>query len=126
LVKFGNALIIDCHSYPDVPFVRDLDQNPERPDFNIGTDAFHTPEDLAAVSVQFFKDRGYSLGIDHPYSGAIVPMEHYQRTKEVRSIMLEINRKLYLETGSNVKSQTYLIIKKVVKEYLEILRVNGL
>jgi hypothetical protein len=39
-------------------------------------------------------------------------MEHYHKNKNVSSIMLEINRKLYLNELGNQKSNQYEIIKK--------------
>ena len=118
----GKALIIDCHSYPSKPFNRDLDKNSKRPDFNIGTDTYHTPQKLIDLSVSFFKNAGYSLGIDWPYRGSIVPMKYYQKNKNVQSIMLEINRALYLKEPTNEKSQNYLKTKKVVSEYIETIK----
>ena len=38
LEKNGTCLIVDCHSYPSTPITRDLNQSPQRPDFNIGID----------------------------------------------------------------------------------------
>ena len=38
LKLYGKALILDCHSFPHIPFKRDLIQNPGRPDYNIVTD----------------------------------------------------------------------------------------
>jgi N-formylglutamate amidohydrolase len=78
---FGKALIIDCHSYPSIPLTRDLDKSSKRPDFNIGTDSFHTPQKFIDLSVAFFEKAGYSLGVDWPYKGSIVPMEYYQKNK---------------------------------------------
>jgi N-formylglutamate amidohydrolase len=46
LSENGTALIIDCHSFSDIPFKRDLNKRANRPDFNIGTDIFHTPDPL--------------------------------------------------------------------------------
>ncbi|MFY9158300.1 N-formylglutamate amidohydrolase [Aquirufa ecclesiirivi] len=122
LDQFGKALILDCHSYPSSPLIRDLDQNPQRPDFNIGTDPFHTPEHLIQLSQDFFDKKGYSLGVDWPYRGALVPLEYYGKNPNVQSIMLEINRALYLKEPSNDKSVRYEEIKQVVKEYMEVLR----
>ncbi len=115
---FGKALIIDCHSYPSIPLNRDLDKNANRPDFNIGTDTFHTPKHLVDLSIEFFKNAGFSLGIDWPYKGSIVPLEYYQKNKYVQSIMLEINRALYLKEPTNEKSEKHLEIKKVVSEFI--------
>jgi len=117
----GKALILDCHSYPSKPLNRDLDKKSNRPDFNIGTDSFHTPKYLIEASKAFFEKAGYSLGIDWPYKGSIVPLEHYQKNKNVQTIMLEINRALYLKEPGNEKSEGYLEIKKVVKDFMEII-----
>lgn len=122
LEQFGKSLIIDCHSFPDIPIVRSLDKSSFRPDFNIGTDSFHTPKKLIQASKAFFDENGYSLGIDTPYSGSIVPMEHYQKNQNVCSIMLEVNRKLYLNEPGNQKSENYSLTKKIVQEYLETMR----
>ena len=122
LISNGRALIVDCHSFPSDPLIRDLSQEENRPDFNIGTDSFHTPNDLIEISKYFFEERGYSLGIDSPYSGTMVPINHNQKTKNVSSIMLEINRALYLNEPGNQKSSNYLAVKKTVNEYLKLLQ----
>lgn len=122
LKLYQKAIIIDCHSYPNIPLKRDLDKNPQRPDFNIGTDPFHTPQKLIDISVSFFENLGYSVGVDWPYKGSIVPLEHYQKNKNVQSIMLEINRALYLNEPTNEKSENYLKIKKIVGEYIDLIR----
>lgn len=124
LQHFGKALIIDCHSYPGIPLKRDLDKTENRPDFNIGTDTFHTPKHLIDLAVDFFKNAGFSLGIDWPYKGSIVPLEYYQQEKNVQSIMLEINRALYLKEPGNEQSERYPEIKMVVKEFLKTLKKN--
>ena len=122
LNKENSCLIVDCHSYPSTPVIRDLDQTSIRPDFNIGIDAFHTPKKLIDASVMYFVQEGYSLGVDWPYSGTIVPMEFYQKDKNVFSIMLEVNRKLYLKEPSNEKNNDFDKTKNVVKGFLEMLK----
>jgi N-formylglutamate amidohydrolase len=119
---FGKAMIIDCHSYPNIPLKRDLDQSSNRPDFNIGTDSYHTPKKLIDLSISFFEEAGYSLGIDKPYRGSIVPMEHYQKNKNVQTIMLEINRKLYINEPTNIKNERYFEIKKVTEDFIKTIK----
>ena len=119
---FGKAVIIDCHSYPNKPIKRDLDQNLNRPDFNIGTDSFHTPKHLIDLATSFFENAGYSLGIDWPYKGSIVPLEHYNSNKNVQTIMLEINRALYLNEPTNEKSQRYLETKRITGEFIKAIK----
>jgi len=119
----GKVMIIDCHSFPNEPHIRNIDQNSNRPDFNIGTDSYHTPKHLIEISKNFFEEKGYTVGIDWPYNGSIVPLKHYHKTKEVSSIMLEINRALYIEEPSNIKSSKYITTKEVVGEYLELIKM---
>ncbi|MDA0327245.1 MAG: N-formylglutamate amidohydrolase [Bacteroidetes bacterium] len=119
---FGKALIIDCHSYPSTPLKRDLDKTSKRPDFNIGTDTYHTPQKLIDMSVSFFENAGYSLGIDWPYKGSIVPLEHYHKNKNVQTIMLEINRALYLNEPDNKKSENYSETKKVTGDFIKTIK----
>lgn len=122
LEQYNKALILDCHSYPEIPVERSLVKTSFRPDFNIGTDAYHTPKELIDISVDFFNSKGYSLGIDLPYTGSIVPIEHYRKSKNVQSIMLEINRKLYLKENSKEKSEYYETTKRVTEEFMNVIR----
>lgn len=118
----GKCLIIDCHSFPSTPLLKAINQNTNTPDFNIGTDSFHTPKKYIEASITYFENLGFSLGVDWPYSGSIVPMKYYQKDKKISSIMLEINRKLYLNEPTNEKSTDYKKTKEVVKGYINLLR----
>jgi len=122
LKRYEKALIIDCHSYPGKPLNRGLDQSPKRPDFNIGTDDFHTPKELIELSISFFEKAGYTLGVDWPYRGSIVPTEYYKKNRSVATIMLEINRSLYLKEPTNQKSEKYEQIKEVVNDYIKTIK----
>ncbi|MEN8775635.1 MAG: N-formylglutamate amidohydrolase [Polaribacter sp.] len=123
LKEKNQCLIIDCHSFPNETLNCAVNKSTFRPDFNIGTDSFHTPKKLIEISKRYFEELGYSLGIDEPYSGSIVPMEYYKKDHRVKSIMLEINRKLYL--SGIEKSDGYYKIKEVVQGYLNLLKKNS-
>jgi hypothetical protein len=49
-------------------------------------------------------------------------MEHYHKNGNVQSIMLEINRALYLKQPTNAKSENYAEIKKVIGAYIRMLK----
>jgi DNA-dependent RNA polymerase auxiliary subunit epsilon len=49
-------------------------------------------------------------------------MEHYYKNKNVQSIMLEINRALYLNEPTNEKSEKYLEIKKVTGDFIKTIK----
>lgn len=118
----GRALIIDCHSFPSTPLFKAIEQSNNPPDFNIGTDPFHTPTELTELAIDYFNNLGYSCGLDWPYSGTIVPMEYYKKNKNVYSIMLEVNRKLYLNEPTNEKSVEFEKIKKVIEGFFNNLK----
>lgn len=113
----ATATIVDCHSFTDFPLKRDVDQNKNRPDICIGSDNFHTPESLVIFSKMFFEKYGLSVKINSPYSGAIVPLDYYGENARVQSIMIEINRKLYL-SDKNIKSSNFDFIKDMIHSYL--------
>ena len=118
LVLNDEALIIDCHSFPDIPHQRNLNKEAVRPDICIGTDSFHTPEKLMKETVQFFESAGFSVAVNSPYAGTMVPLKQYGKDRRVKSIMVEVNRKLYL-TGDFMKSKNYQTIKNTCQKFIE-------
>lgn len=121
LNTIGFCTIIDCHSFSDVPFNTDLIKTPNRPDFCIGIDPIHTPKWLYENLYNFLINYNFTVGINNPYEGTIIPTKHYGN-KNVISIMLEINRKLYMKNNipipENVKTLN-LLIKEFIKKYFE-------
>ncbi len=103
----GFALIIDGHSFPSHPFPYELDQEVERPDVCIGIDEFHTPDWVWKIFVECFENVGFSVKVNHPFSGSIVSHKHYLLNSSVISVMVEINRRLYLEEGKRSKRDTF-------------------
>lgn len=97
---------------------QDLCQDRVRPDYNLGTDDFHTSNALAQIPEGFFGELNLTVGINTPYSGSIVPLEYYRKDKRVQSIMLEVSRKLYLVPGTNVKSANYFNLKATVNDFI--------
>lgn len=71
----------------------ELDKN--RPDICIGTDRYHTSEKLQECLSAAFKALGYDVAIDSPFTGTIVPLNHYYKDQRVESVMIEVNRSLY-------------------------------
>ena len=124
LKEQNRCMIVDCHSFPNEAFRTSLQQGNEKFDFNIGTDWYHTPEDLTEASKDYFETLGYNLGIDTPYSGTIVPMSHFRTEKRVSSIMLEVNRRLYLDENF-CRTQNFESIKNVVSGFLRLMREVG-
>ncbi len=122
LERFDRCLIVDCHSFPSKPLPYELDQSSDRPDICIGTDPFHTPEELIALVRSFYEANGITVAIDKPFAGTYVPLMHLGKDKRVSSIMVEVNRCLYMDetTGdrSGQFSQTKEMIDDLIKEVI--------
>ena len=118
LAKHGTALVVDCHSFPSRPLPCDTDQTVPRPDFCIGTDSFHTPKALVESTALNLKDMGYTVGLNRPYVGTLVPMEFLRKDRRVASIMVEINRGLYMDEMAGVKSSAFDSVKEQMQSIL--------
>jgi N-formylglutamate deformylase len=98
IAAYGQCLVIDCHSFPDEPLPYENGARGEpRPDICIGTDAFHTNPSLRDAFVAEFTRLGWSVQVNTPFAGALVPAEHYRSDSRVAAIMVEVNRALYLD-----------------------------
>jgi len=95
------AVVIDYHSFPDEPLPSDVDQTRPRPDLCFGTDAFHTPAGVVDALSEVAECHGLSVGIDQPYAGTIVPLKFLGKDRRVVSVMIEVNRRLYMDLGLN-------------------------
>lgn len=119
LEKNAKAIIIDCHSFSNEPLPHE--ENLARPDFCIGTDAFHTPKNIVESIKDFLEKLGYSVAINEPFAGTIVPLEHYGKNKNVNSIMIEINRNLYLDKKYQ-KNQHFEGIQTMIQTMLNFIK----
>ncbi len=117
-------MILDRNSFTPVPMPYAPDQNPDRTDICIGTDAFHTPADLVETASGFFRSKGYSVKTDSPYAGTIVPMKFYGKDRRVRSLMIELNRGLYLKDGTCEKNHYFPVLKEHLREFQELLTIQ--
>ena len=97
LARFGRCLVLDCHSFATLPLPSEPDQAPGRPDVCIGTDPFHTPPSLVSLLVAALQREGFTVEVDRPFAGALVPLRWYGRDARVSAVMLEVRRGLYCD-----------------------------
>lgn len=93
-MRFGRAILIDCHSMPSS--VRGQDSR-GRPDIVIGdrhgTSCDRALSDAAAAA---FEDLGFTVSRNRPYAGGFIT-EHYGRPDAgVHALQIEVNRGLYM------------------------------
>lgn len=124
LEEHGRCLILDCHSFPANPLPCDLNQAPERPDICIGTAGIHSGRGLVYEAKARFEDQGWTVKIDSPYFGTMVPLPFFGRERRLASIMVEVNRGLYMDEGSGTNLDRYGAIKMSLNRALASV-VNG-
>ena len=116
--------IIDVHSFPVFPPPYKLNQTTIRPDFCLGTDDFHTSEELVARVEKILESCGYSTARNQLFSGTIVPIKHHRKDQRVQSLMIEINRWLYLGEDYSVDSERVEALIEVLRRVGEVLEEN--
>ncbi|MBE6991332.1 MAG: hypothetical protein E7430_01965 [Ruminococcaceae bacterium] len=121
LEELGSCLIVDGHSFSAVPLQYEDDQNEHRPDFCIGTDDFHTPDHLAHTAVAFLEKKGYTVAVNRPFSGTLVPEKYYRKDRRVQSVMIEVNRGLYMAENGG-KNESFEKICQLLKELIDRLK----
>ncbi len=114
----GAALIIDCHSYPSFATRADQIEGGFRPQFGIGTDPFHTPADVIRRCANYFTAAGYSVGINTPFSGSIVPLKYCGKAPRVISMMIEVRRDLYMDESKCTKDDYFAEVHHLLSSFL--------
>ena len=122
MAEKGMVLILDCHSFPSHPLPCDQDQQYPRPDICIGVDSYHTPKILEDLAIYFFSGIGYKTTVNEPYAGSFVPIKNYQQTKRVQSIMIEVNRSLYMNEITGMKNQNFIKVREHLHGFQRILQ----
>ena len=117
LSKYGKCLVIDCHSFNSSHIVK-FDNLFSMPDFDIGTDNFHTPDILADRMFSRVRELGFSARFNSPFGGCITPMKYYMKDRRVLSVMIETNRKLYMDEKTMQKNSSFEKIRSVCHELM--------
>ena len=83
------ALLLDCHSFPSE--MSDVDVC-----IGYNEDWSKPSKETIELAVSLFEDSGYKVGINEPYSNSEAPDCPFA----YQSMMLEVNKKTYMENGS--------------------------
>ncbi|TQF29772.1 N-formylglutamate amidohydrolase [Bradyrhizobium sp. UNPA324] len=114
IVDGRGCIIVDCHSFSSRPLPHEPDQDPARPGICIGTDDWHTPARLRDELVAVASAAGFSVLVDRPFAGALIPATHYRREPRVRAVMIEVNRRLYMNEETGEKLPCFAEIRQAV------------
>lgn len=114
LKKYNKCIIIDFHSFSD-GMVEKLFNINNPPDICIGIDNTYTDVELTNFTITHFKKYGYSVEFNKPYSGTIIPNKYFnKKEKRLSSIMLEINKRVYLNDNND-----FYKLKQCIADYYD-------
>ena len=91
LKMWGSVDNIVCHSFTDRPLNTDQDKVLPSHDICIGTAENHATSDLLDFFKNQFENLGYSVKLNSPYSGTMIPAKFYKKGMRVGGLMIENN-----------------------------------
>lgn len=120
LARFGRCVILDAHSYPTGPLPTQSAFG-RSPEIGIGTEGIHTSPELRRWSEAFFRARGFDVGFDTPFSGAMVPASCFGRDPRVQSLMIEVRRDLYMDEATGERHEGFVRMRRILTDFREAL-----
>jgi len=114
----GTTLLIDCHSFSrDIIMFEDKKNN--LPDICIGFDELYNSEKLVNYIKTYFENCGYNVQFNYPYSGTIIPNKYFkEKADNLFCVMIEINKKLYLDKNNN-KNSSFKNLRNQIQNLLK-------
>jgi N-formylglutamate amidohydrolase len=73
---------------------------------------------LVQATARRIQAMGYRVGINRPYAGTMVLMAFYGKDHRVASIMIEVNRGLYMDELAGTKSCGFDTVKAQIQASL--------
>ena len=111
LARMDMTLLIDCHSFSAFPNL--LNDNPPDIDICIGFNDDETcpPKMVIGNIVEYFKENGFKVGINNPFSNS----KTFPVPKKYHSIMIEVNKRLYMDEHTLEKSKGFEKVQDVIQ-----------
>lgn len=116
--KYNKCIIIDFHSFSNEMVGKILNAK-NNPDICVGVDNTYTDKKLMEFTINHFKKYGYSVKVNKPYSGTMIPNKFFNKKEEkLSSIMIEINKKIYLNS-----KEDFFKLKNCIEDYYNIIKL---
>lgn len=117
---FGVAFQISCHCMSAVGAPTHPDPGQERPDFNLGNVGGKTSsKEFIEFVDATVKSLGYSCGLNFPYNGGELNSRFGAPKEGVESIMVEINKKLFMDVKTFKKKPGFARVQADVTKILQ-------
>jgi N-formylglutamate amidohydrolase len=95
VAQHGRCLILDGHTFPDQPLpFAPVRPGEALPDVCLGADPQHTPGELVRYLELGFREQGWTVAVNRPFAGALVPEPMWRRDPRVTAVLVDVNRRL--------------------------------
>jgi N-formylglutamate deformylase len=107
-LRFGIALLIDCHSMPNDALQNAMAPGGARPDIILGNRFGAAASAPVFEIVEWaFKEQGFIVGRNTPFAGGHITQKYGAPSKGQHVVQVEINRSLYMNEGTITKSKHF-------------------
>jgi N-formylglutamate deformylase len=124
LADHGRCLLVDAHSFSSNPLPHEPDQAADRCQICIGSDDYHSPPWLVEWVTEMFQKRGFDVASNHPFSGTFIPIGFYRREPRALSVMIELNRSLYMDERTGERHAGFEHFRSQLEEVLYALSLD--
>ena len=120
--KYNKCILVDLHSFSDL-FIKKMFGKDGAPDVCIGVENKYTSILLGEQIVRHFKKDNYSVKINYPYEGSIIPNKYFAVYDErLDTIMIELNKKIYLNNNNKLDKKKFNKLKRCFNKYFKVIK----
>ena len=114
LSTFDRVFIIDFHSMPSE------NSNSCLSDFILGNiNGLSCRKNEIDFISNEIKKFGYTVDLNNPYSGGYITKNYYDKRRNIETLQIEINKKLYMNEIDFTKSSDFELVKSNIKEIIK-------
>jgi len=118
LNQYQTAYFLDFHSFSD-EFVYKVLNLKDNPDICLGVCDDFLDGEFLEFTKTFFEKYNYKVKVNYPYSGTLIPnIVLKNNDKRLKPLMIEINKRLYLDNNEKLNEIKFQRLKKIITEYL--------
>lgn len=120
--RYNRCILVDLHSFSDL-FIKKMFDKDGAPDVCIGVENRYTSRLLVEQTARHFKKYNYSVRINYPYEGSIIPNRYFNDYDErLNTIMIEINKRIYLNNNNKLDKKKFNKLKRCLIEYFRVIK----
>ena len=116
------SVIVDCHSFQEgIGYKK---KSIAEPDFCLGYTQYNAPNLSLIFKIEaYLSSKGYTVEFNYPFRGSICPDRYTSRKDKVQSIMIEVNRNLYMKNEDfvAVKTENFDNVKADINKVLDMI-----